>query len=183
MLQYKIFRMFNQEHTEEILKEVFGEEILIFKHNLVAIPYDYGKKGYKYVLEKVKELEVKQLIITPMNFLKMLEFAIINNNYINNITFIESIPGEEKEFIDDYKQRLNKTVKIEDKQLIMDKLSKELEWLTFDESIDMKSIGLRCKGKNTQLKFDLELYNNGVLLIDDISIIDQAKELITYINE
>ncbi|GAB6629243.1 hypothetical protein ACS49_29360 [Bacillus cereus] len=182
MLQYKIFHIFDKQQTVNCLIQKFGKEILIFNDNLVAIPYDYGKRGYKYVLEGVRELPVKQSIITPINFLKMLEFAIINSCHINNITFIDSIPGEEQEFIKDYTQRLNRPIDSKEKYHTLDKLFKELEWLAFDESIDIKSVSISCQGSDSPIKYDLELYNNGVLLADDISILDQVQKLITYIN-
>ncbi|WP_318506513.1 hypothetical protein [Bacillus sp. T3] len=183
MLQYKIFLVFEMEKTMKLLEDIFGEEILIFENNIVAIPYDYGKRGYRYVLEKVKDLDVKQFIVTPFNFLKFLELSISNNYHINDISFIESLPHEEQEFINEYKQKLNKTINYLDKSLIMDNLFKELEWLSSDESVDIKSISVRCKNQDSQLLFEIELYNNGVLLVGDISIIEKAKELINYIND
>jgi hypothetical protein len=173
-MQLKLFRIYDHKETLMELNDLFNNRIVVLNKRIIGIPYDYQKNGYKQILEKTKELKVKQFIVTPRTFIKILNFCIEYNYFINEISFLESVPKEHQEFITKYRTKLNSAQTHEDKVSIANELFKELEWITVDESIDIKNIGFRIKAEEPPINVEISLYNNGVLLVDNEVVIEKV---------
>lgn len=181
MLQLKLFKFYNGELTLSTLNEKFSN-IIQFSSNVIGIPYDYGKNGYRKVLETVKDMPVKQYIITPEKFFKLLNYSIDNGYFINSLNFLESVPSEHQEIISYYRQQVNAENNIIKKQTIANKFFTELDWLITDESIDIKNLSLRIKADSSPIQVEVDIYNNGVLLIDNEIIKDKVINLLESIE-
>lgn len=181
MLQLKLFRVYNSESTMEKLVEKFPT-IIQFSDNIIGIPYDYGKNGYRKVLETVKDMPVKQYIMTPEKFFKVLNYSIESGYFINSLNFLESVPEENQEIISHYRQLVNAEKDLFKKQAIVSKFFVELEWIITDESIDIKDLSIRIKSETSPIQVEVSLYNNGVLLIDDEIVKEQVINMMKSIE-
>lgn len=181
MLQFKLFRVYNGESTLTKLGKEFPD-IIHFNDNVIGIPYDYGLNGYRKVLESVKSLPLKQYIVTPESFFKLLNYSIEVGYYINSLSFLESVPPENQEMISYYKREINAEKDLFKKQSIVNKFFNELNWIVSDESIDIKELSIRVKSQSSPIYVEVDIFNNGVLLFDNESIKDQVVSLIKNIE-
>jgi hypothetical protein len=181
MLQFKLFKVYNGEPTLDKLDGKFSN-IIQFSDNVIGIPYDYGINGYRKVLEAVKDLPIKQYIMTPEKFFKVLNYSIELGYHVNSLNFLESVPQEHQEIISHYKQKINAETDISKKQSIANKFFNELSWIITDESIDIKDLSLRIKPDSSPIYVEVDIYNNGVLLFDNESIKNQVISLIKNIE-
>lgn len=181
MLQFKLFKVYNGEPTLDKLDGEFSNMIR-FNNNVIGIPYDYGRNGYRKVLEAVKDLPIKQYIMTPEKFFKVLNYSIELGYHVNSLNFLESVPPEHQEIITYFKQKINAETDISKKQSIANKFFGELDWLITDESIDIKDLSLRIKSDSSPIHVEVDIYNNGVLLFDNESVKDQVVSLIKSIE-
>lgn len=180
MLQYKLFKVHNADidNTLSAINDIFGSEhIWIINKNIVGISYDYGTRDYKYVLKQVMKLNISQVIITSNYILSFLEEVINNNLLIIDLSFAKSITSEDKEFISKSIKSINLEPDLGKRRVLKISLFKELKWLTSDGCIDINYIDIEAKISNTEVYRKLQLYNNGVLLIDD----ERLKETIVSI--
>ncbi|MCM3107666.1 hypothetical protein [Bacillus velezensis] len=181
MLQMKLFELFNNEETFEHLKEIFKEDSLIyFSENIIGITYDYGLNDYVDLLKKVKNLNLRQVIISSSKFMNLIDSCVKGNLFINKLKFIDPIPAESIEYVDDYIQKINRSTGIE-KEKSKINLFKEIDWIILDECIDIQFVSLQITDK-IGIYTNVQLYNNGVLLIDDISILSEVTNLIKEIS-
>lgn len=181
MLQLKLFKVYSGELTLRALNEKFSN-IIQFSDNVIGIPYDYGKNGYRKVLETVKDMPIKQYIITPEKFFKLINYSINNGYFINSLNFLESVPLEHQEIISHYRQQINVESNIIKKQSIANKFFTELDWIITDGSIDIKDLGLRIKSDLTSIQVEVDIYNNGVLLIDNEIVKDNVINMFKSIE-
>ncbi|GGA69509.1 hypothetical protein [Ornithinibacillus halotolerans] len=180
-MQLKLFRVFNRESTLPKIDSYFSDYLTVSDYT-VGIPYDYGKNNYKKLLEVMKNMEVKQFIITPEKFFKLLNSSINEGYFLSDIQFLESVPAEHQELITHYKNNINSILNPFEKQSMATKLFSELDWLITDESIDIKKINIRINSDATPIQVDVEIYNNGVILLDDISVKEKVVNLLTGIE-
>lgn len=181
MLQFKLFKVYGGKSTLDKLDGKLSE-IIDLGNNVIGIPYDYGINGYRKVLQAVKDLPIKQYIMTPEKFFKVLNYSIELGYHINSLNFLESVPQEHQEIISHYKQKINGETDISKKQLIANKLFAELDWIITDESIDIKYLSLRIKSDSSLIQVEVDIYNNGVLIFDNVSIKSQVINLIKSIE-
>ncbi|WP_435791150.1 hypothetical protein [Clostridium sp.] len=183
MIQYKLCKIFNENKSQTIkkLNEIYGDANLWFiSDNIIGISYDYRDKDYKHILKSILEFKMNQIIITPTIFLQILKYCIDNNYFISQMSFLDSISVEDKEFVDYQVNLLNR----EEDQLIKEKqkniLVNELHWLTSDGCIDIRLIEFTIKTKN-ELYSNVTIYSNGVILIDDKMLTYELNNLISFI--
>lgn len=181
MLQFKLFKVFGGEEEINKINSIFPN-MVSFKDNIVGIPYDYGRNGYRQILEEIKNLPVKQYIITPEKFFKLINYSVNEDYFIRSLNFLDSVPLENQQAMDLYRTQINTAQSLMDKKEKVDKYLSELEWIVSDGSIDIKELGLRIKSQKTQLQVEVTLYNNGVILIDNKDVENQVIELIKSIE-
>ncbi|PGT73599.1 hypothetical protein [Priestia megaterium] len=180
MMQMKLFELFDTEETLNKLLSIFGEKSVIkFSNEIIGITYDYGANSYIDVLKKVKELNLRQIINTSTMFINTIDYCVNNELFINKINFIYPIQPESTQYLDDYLEKINATTGTE-KQENKLKLFKEIDWIISDECIDLQSISFQLVDEKS-LYTDVQFFNNGVLLIDEESVISEVAELIKYI--
>lgn len=185
MLQLKLFKIFNKQKKETLdkLHELFGDKnIFIFSDNIVGISYDYEERGYKYVLEKVMELDIQQFIITSNIFMNLISFYVTKKIHIKNIMFVDSIEQEERDFVNSYIEKINSEENVEQRQSLKETLFDELKWITSDECIDIKAIESVVWIANPPVFVSIELVHNGVLLVGNSVILNDLKEIIDSIT-
>jgi hypothetical protein len=177
MMQMKLFELFDAEGTFNKVVDTFGKESVIeFSNNIIGITYDYGANSYINVLKKVKDFNLRQVINTSSRFVKVMDYCISNNLYINEINFIYPIPKESVQYLDDYLEKINATFG-EEKQANKIRLFKEIDWIISDECIDLQSLSFQFVDDDGLYR-NVQLYSNGLLLLDDKSVIKNVAELI-----
>lgn len=181
MLQFKLFKVFGGDEEFNKIILVFPNAVK-FNDNIVGIPYDYGRNGYRKILEEVKGFSVKQYIITPEKFFKLINLSVNNDYFISSLKFLDSVPLENQQVMDLYRKQINTAQTNTEKLEKLDKYLSELEWIVSDGSIDIKELGLRIMSNNKQLQVEVTLYNNGVILIDNKDVENQVIELIKSIE-
>lgn len=181
MLQLKLFKVYGGEEKLTEVKSTFSN-LIEFSDNIVGIPYDYGRNGYRKILEDIKSLSVKQYILTPEKFFKLINLSANKEYFIVNVNFLDSVPIEHQQVMDFYKNEINRASTIMEKKEKVNQYLSKLEWIVSEGSIDIKELGLRMKSNNTQLQVEVTFYNNGVLLIDNQNIIEQVIELIKSVE-
>lgn len=103
MLQMKLFELFNNEEIFEYLKEIFKEDFFIyFFESIIGIIYDYGLNDYVDFFKKVKNLNLRQVIILFSKFMRLIDSCVKGNFFINKLKFIDFIFVESIEYVDDY---------------------------------------------------------------------------------
>lgn len=181
MLQLKLFKVYG---GEEKLGEVISafSNLIKVSDNIVGIPYDYGRNGYRKILEDIRGLNVKQYILTPEKFFKLINLCVSKDYYISSLNFLDSVPKEHQEALDFYRNQINKASTLVDKNDRASKFLSELEWIVSEDSIDIKELTIRIKSEETKLQVDVTFYNNGVILIDNMTITNQVIELLKIIE-
>ncbi|MFJ5622934.1 hypothetical protein ACIQD3_09385 [Peribacillus loiseleuriae] len=181
MMQIKIFEQFDQTKTyNELLTRFDSNSIIKFNDAIIGVTYDYGANNYVSVLQKVSELNLRHLIINSKTFINMIDYAVSNDLFLKSIKFVDPITVESVEFVNDYLERINGSTD-EKKHLNKEKLFNELKWITSDECIDIKSICVQMRGENNPIYTDVELYNNGVLLVNHKRVLKQVISLVKSI--
>lgn len=176
--QYKLFKIYEYEKTKQQLANLFSQSnIWDIDNSLVGISYDYCKNQYKDLLNKAYDLNISQKIITSRTFVKIIKKCIDNKYFLRKIDFIESIPEDVSECINENIENLNSNRNIEEKNIFEKSIIDELNWLIRNDGIDIKFISIRIKDKDN-LKVGVSIYNNGVISVDNISILDNLAELL-----
>lgn len=179
--QYKLFKIFESDKTRQELIELFNENnIWDINSNLIGISYDYNANQYRDVLNKVYNLNVSQKIITSRTFIKIMKKCVEKEYFLRKIDFIESIPEDVADYIRNNIEKLNSNKNIESKNVFEEYITNELNWLRNNDGIDIKSISFRVKDDNN-LKVGVSIYNNGVISIDNNSVLENITELIKEI--
>ncbi|MEK5036909.1 hypothetical protein [Sporosarcina sp. FSL K6-3457] len=177
MMQFKLFELLDNESTYNDLISLFGKQAVYkFSNSIIGITYDYGANNYVEILKKVKNFNLRQVIITSSSFLRAINYGVDKDIQINEIKFIYPILPESVIQVQDYIEMINAT-EGEEKKYNKNKLFKEIDWITSDECIDIKCISFDLKNEE-QLYYKTELYNNGVLLVNDKTIIKNVAEFI-----
>jgi len=182
MIQFKLFELFhsNEEHTNMINNSFDSERILVFNEKYLGITYDQKYNSYVDLLRKVKEINLlRQVLITPSVFFNILEQAVINEYTIKDLKFISPVPEESFEFVQFYINKLNSGVKNISKTKALDELKGELDWLIYDESIDIEKISFLI-GEPDQFKpyIQVEFFNNGIITVNSNEISEELSKLI-----
>lgn len=179
--QYKLFKIFEYDKTRQELIELFNaNNIWNINSNLIGISYDYDANQYRDVLNKVYNLNVSQKIITSRTFMKIMKKCIDNGYFLRKIDFIESIPEDVANYIRSNIENLNSNKNNESKNIFETSITNELNWLRNNDGIDIKSISFRVKD-DSNLKVGVSIYNNGVVSLDNSSVLDEITELIKEI--
>lgn len=179
--QYKLY-IIDKNHIEETLSKLYEEftesDIIKINSSGIAIKYDYSTKDYKYILEKMSRFKASQNILTASKFLMILKRCIEKDIFIDEIKLFESL-NEDNDRISQYVNKINynKEEKEKYKKLLLD----ELEWFNYDEGIDIKSMAFRIESKSKPIKILFSILDNGVVLIDNLEIIDEVVEIIKVI--
>lgn len=181
--QYKLFKIFEYEQTRKELIDLFNvNKVWDINDKLIGISYDYGVNQYKDVLNKVYNLNVSQKIITSRTFVKIIKNCVDHGYILRNIEFIESIPEDVADYIRDNIEKLNANKNIDSKNIFEKSITNELNWLRSNDGIDIKSIAFRIKD-DSNLKVGVTIYNNGVISLDNDSVLNDVTELIKKIAE
>ncbi|WML43132.1 hypothetical protein [Neobacillus sp. PS3-40] len=181
MMQLKLFELFDTDKTLKELNILFGEQSVIkFSNSIIGITYDYSTNNYIKVLQKVKDLNMRQVIVTSSVFLNVIDYSVKHDLFINDLKFIYPISKEKISYVDKYIELINSTSGLE-KDSYKTKLLKEIDWIISDKSIDIKNITIQMQNDDSPIYYNFELYNNGVLLIDDDSILMSATNLMNNI--
>ncbi|ADK13158.1 MULTISPECIES: hypothetical protein [Clostridium] len=179
--QYKLFKIFEYQETLQVLNELFGkQQILNINSKLIGIRYDYSKNQYVDILRKVNDLNIGQKIITSRAFIKMFRACIERRYFIKKLQIIESVPEDMQQFINDNIQKINSESEFTHKIRLANFLISKLNWLRRIDGIDVKLLSFRIKGNNN-IKIGVSIFNNGVISVDDDSILDELVELINKI--
>lgn len=183
MLQIKLFRVFDntKDQTIKDLQEAFGEENIInINNNIVGVSYNYSDRGYRYILSKIKNIDVKQFIITSNLFFDLIDYCVNNQLFIKRINFADSIEEEHSEFIREYLSKVNSRTNniYENKKFLLD----ELNWITSDESIDIKTTSFTIEKSNNSIRFfEVELFHNGVIYINNQIVLAETIDVLNTI--
>ncbi|MBE7114030.1 hypothetical protein FT641_15895 [Bacillus paranthracis] len=182
MIQLKLFELFNpNDGTAENLLGIFGkEDVIKFSDKYIGIAYDYDKSTYVDILRKTKELNLRQVIVTSRTFFELVNYSIKHDFTLNEIKFVYPIADESVEFVNRYLQEINALVG-EEKNNYKQQLFEELDWIVSDECIDIKVLSLHAKFPESPLYIKIELYNNGVLLINSRKILGTMIDMIKQI--
>lgn len=179
--QYKLY-IIDKKHIETTLIKLYEEfpddEIIRVTANTIAIKYDYNTKDYKYVLEKMSDFKATQNIITASKFFTILNKCIEMNIFIDEIKLFQPLQ-EENDRIEKYLVKINYSK--EDRGKYKDLLFSELEWFNYDEGIDIKNMTFRIPSKTKPISIKFSVFDNGVILIDDLEVIDAVIEIIKAI--
>lgn len=180
MMQMKLFELFDTNDFINLVTE-FGEESVVkFSETIIGITYDYGANSYIDLLKKVKDFNLRQVINTSSRFIQLIDYCVDNDLFINKISFIYPIPKESTEYLEDYIENINSSTGAE-KLTNKLKFFKEVNWIISDECIDLQSISFQLIEQNSKLYTDVQLYNNGVLLVDDQSVLPEVEKIINTI--
>jgi len=131
----------------------------ILDKSIIINYYDYSSNNYRKMMRKVDFKTDRQVIITTSMIKKILHKVSQNDNLlILDINFLECIdPDDEVEYlINLLKEKDNK-----DKQYVIKLLNKELDVLSSEKGIDIKSIELVFIDKGCKVR--LKLYSNGII--------------------
>lgn len=179
--QYKLFKIFEYDKTrEELIKLFNADNIWEINNNLIGISYDYNVNQYRDILNKVYNLNVSQKIITSRTFVKIIKKCVEKEYFLRKIDFIESIPEDVADYIRSNIEKINSNKNIESKNVFEESIANELNWLRSNDGIDIKSISFRVKDDDN-LKVGVSIYNNGVISVDNNSVLDNITELIQQI--
>lgn len=168
-MQMKLFETFEDTNiTIEELKQEFDEKnIYEFHSKILGITYDYHGSSYVQLLKKVRNFNIRQVIVTSTNFLKLIDYCVENNVKLNQINFIFPVTKESEEIVNSHLEKINSLSHL-DKKMYKDFLFKEIDWIVSDECIDIKYISFDIKD-NKGLYSTVQLYNNGVLISEESS--------------
>jgi hypothetical protein len=182
--QIKLFELFDYEVTIEEIEKVFPSERVIKIHkNVIGITYDYSKNSYRKLLTSIKGINLRQFIVYPNRYINFINNILKQESYIKRISFIEPLPSETFDFVDNYIQKINSTNDILMKDEYKSELFKELDWITQDISIDIQSISIQIMQDGFPFPTEIELYNNGVLLINTNNFKVLSDVLINVIED
>ncbi len=176
--QYKLYilDLDNIKITLSKLYEKFTEaEIVILSENNIAVQYDYDKKDYKYVLEKMNALNATQNIITASKFYTLLKYCISKEIFIESIKLTETFE-EDNNRLEKCISKINYNK--ENTQEYMQMLLSELKWYNYDEGIDIKSMSFSVRIDSKPINVKFYVYDNGVVLLDDEEVSDKVFEVI-----
>lgn len=183
MLQFKIFELFN--FSEEDIKKVqnifVGNDVILLDENYMVITYDYATNSYIELLKKAKKVEnIRQVILTSKNFFNLINYAVNTNSSISDLKFVSQIPEESIEFVHDYIELINSSM-TEKKGEFKNRLFNELDWLIYDECIDIEKLSILTKFGDSRLYKKVELYSNGVVIVNSDCVSDEVKKLVLSI--
>lgn len=182
MMQYKLYKIYNEDRdkTIESLNNIFGKENLWFlTERVVGIKYDYNQNDYKELLKKTMNLNMRQIILTANVFVDFLELCIDRKYFISELSFLDSISLEDKEYIDN---QLNVVKNGTDKKVIEKAkqiLFRELKWLSVEGCIDIKNIDIIIDYDDRNGY--VQLYNNGVILLNRQELTGVLEEMFLHV--
>lgn len=180
--QYKLYilDLNNIEKTFGKLYQNFtSDEIIKLSENNIAVKYDYLKKDYKYVLEKMSEIPSTQNIITASKFYSLLKYCIREEIFIESIKLADTFK-EDNNRIEKCILKINYNK--QNKQEYTNILLSELKWYNYDEGIDIKSMAFSIKLESKPINIKFYIYNNGVILIDDEEISHKVFNIIKVLT-
>ncbi|MFW5962558.1 MAG: hypothetical protein ACOCQR_02980 [bacterium] len=181
-MQCKLFKLYNQnkEETLQIFRERFGNNNIIILHpNLIAVKYRHDSCGLalKYIFNNIHDLSTSQFLFTTNNVFDVIEFFYDNGFFLTEINYKGKVPDNHLEFIGTKIHQLNslhqkETIDNSVKKNIIATLFKEMKWLETDGGYNLFNI--RVASKNN---FDsLTIYDNGIIVLEDINNINILKE-------
>lgn len=172
--QYKLYILDKkkQEETLSKLYEVFPKkQINLINSNNIAVEYDYIENDYKSILEKMSKFKVTQNIITTSKFITILLTCIKKDILIENIRLFELL-REENDILEKYINKINYDNGSREKYIGL--LLDELEYLNYDEGIDIKSMSFKIKSISKPVLINFTIHDNGVILIGNQEILDEV---------
>lgn len=170
MIQYKLYRIYDEDRDETLsaLNDLFTEEgIFILNSTLIAIEYSDKDLTYRELVNKVRNLNLSQFIITSNYFIDIINYSIKNDYRINEIKFMDSIVTEDMKIINSYLDIINYEKNKLSKKEAITKLYSELNWISREESIDIQQVTIRYKKEKSKIYNSIIINNNGVITIKD----------------
>lgn len=170
LIQYKLYRIYDEDRDETLsaLNDLFTEEgIFILNSTLIAIEYSDKDLTYRELVNKVRNLNLSQFIITSNYFIDIINYSIKNDYRINEIKFMDSIVTEDMKIINSYLDIINYEKNKLSKKEAITKLYSELNWISREESIDIQQVTIRYKKEKSKIYNSIIINNNGVITIKD----------------
>ncbi|MCG7313427.1 hypothetical protein MHL30_09560 [Priestia flexa] len=178
MLQLKLFENFSclEDELVEIQETFSDESVIFFNEKYIGVTYNYDTNNYVSLMKKIKKFKnIRQVIMGSSNFFNLINYAIEKDFTISELKFVSQISNESVEFVQEYLEKINSAEKTEKNQF-KEELFKELDWLIYDECIDVEKISILGQFGNSPIYRYLDLYNNGVITVDE-------KEVSSVLNE
>lgn len=177
MLQYKLLEVLD-ENTLIKINNIFGyKNVINFTDKIIGISYDFDSNTYTDVLRNIVGLNVRQWILTSSRFINIIDYSINNNLDLNSIDFLECVDKKQIENVKLNITRINMSKNQDDKIRIKQRLVNDLNWIMLDQCIDIKSVSLSYTVPYPPFIVELRFFNNGVLYINDETILKQTIEL------
>lgn len=177
MLQYKLIEVLDK-NTLLKLNNIFGKKNIIkLTDRIVGIYYDFSENTYTDTLRKIVGLNLRQCILTSSRFLNIINYSLDNNLSLSSIDFLECI---DENLTKNIKSSITKTKLVNDKNeklKLKQSLIENLNWIMFDQSIDIQSILISIDVDFFPFTVEVRFFNNGVLYVDDINIIKHLNKL------
>lgn len=178
--QYKLYVLDKSSYSETMSKlyeRYKSDSIIEVDKNRIAIEYDYSNISYRQLIESMNEYRTTQYILTTSKFIKLMKSCIQSNILINEIVLSEMLKDESIR-INKYIRKINTKV---DKDKYIKYLFDEIEWLSYEEGIDIQSMSYKIKSSKAPIYINFSVLNNGVILIDNEIIIPDVIEVIKMI--
>lgn len=175
--QYKLYILDKSCYTDTLNKlyNKYGNDSIIeINKNMIAIEYNYKTTSYRKLIESMNEYRSTQSIITTSKFIKLMKSCIESNILIDEIILSDMLKDESIS-INNYIKKINYKI---DKEKYIKKLLDEINWLSYEEGIDIQSISYKVKSDKSPIYINFNVFNNGVISIDDESIISQVIKVI-----
>ncbi|USK74793.1 hypothetical protein [Peribacillus frigoritolerans] len=185
MLQLKIFENFSYKEDDLLkIQEFFpNSDVKFFNEKYIGVTYDYGINSYVSLMKRVKKIKnIRQVIVSSNNFFNLINYAIEKDFTISELKFVSQISDESVDFVTGYLDRINSADKNEKNQY-KEELFKELDWLIYDECIDIEKISILGEFGETSIYKYVDLYNNGVITIEDKKLSREVEKLILAVVE
>ncbi|WP_426982786.1 hypothetical protein ACP059_18570 [Bacillus cabrialesii] len=181
VIKLKLYEIANKTILSEIQDKFEAENIISFTDRYIGVRYNYSNVNYSYLLNYMRTTRSRQVILNPNKFLKIIQYCLRHNIYIEDLNFVKIVPEDSYEFVQKYLDKINDGTE-EIKLLYRDKLFSELDWIVSDEGIDIEDLKIQMEIKDNPIYSNVNFYNNGIITTTQ-NVSDELQNLVEFILE
>lgn len=163
-MHVKLFNVYGETAGSEV--ERVYPNLVWFNDKIIGIPYENRRDSYRDLIETVKNIEIKQLMITAETFLNIITSSVAERFSFLEMEFVESVPKENQEIVSYYRKKLAEEKNMIKRKLLIQNFFSELDWIIREESIDIKKIRIGVETDGI-INEGTTLFNNGILIVEN----------------
>lgn len=182
MLNLKLF--FLKENAPQVISEKLnnlGKRNFQLNSEIIAVDYSGESPEYIEVVKTAKNFNLTQFMLISSAFLDLIKVLVLNGFDIEKVDFVYPISEESTEYIKDNISKIYATYDASSKREVLKSLIAEIEWLSTDGCIDIKSITFDYLNDQGIYK-KMSLFSNGVVILDSELEVDVLKNIINELR-